>query len=142
MNGNFLHLIVLSSVPPANRNKMSQKLWVEYRTAGRSFITKVSTDGCEHLDDFLKEIKKEFSFTLASYHTCQLALYQADGTSEIKHTDTFKSLQDAGNCGAMPLIVMAIRRYFEKCGLGEIRTFSPSSRQTSLIDISKKQKTE
>ena len=58
------------------------------------------------------------------------------------HTDTFKSLQDAGNCGAMPLIVMAIRRYFEKCGLGEIRTFSPSSRQTSLIDISKKQKTE
>ena len=54
---------------------MPQKLWVEYKTAERSFIDKVLADECEYVDDFLEEIKKKFSHTLASYDTGQLTLH-------------------------------------------------------------------
>jgi glutamine synthetase adenylyltransferase len=38
---------------------MSQKLWVQHNTAGKTFIEKVSIQECEDVADFLKEIKKE-----------------------------------------------------------------------------------
>ncbi len=39
---------------------MSQKLWVAYETPSKTLIDRVSIEKCEHVADFLKEIKKEF----------------------------------------------------------------------------------
>jgi hypothetical protein len=37
---------------------MSQKLWVAHETPVRTFIDKVSTDGCEDIADFKGSIRK------------------------------------------------------------------------------------
>ena len=81
---------------------MSQKLWVQHITTAKTFIDKVSIQGCEDIADFLKEIKKEFEISGPSSH---LTLYQPDGTTEIRPTDTIKSLGDAGKDADAPLVV-------------------------------------
>lgn len=44
---------------------MSQKLWVEYKMAEKTFgPTRVSIDGFEYVDDFLREIKMEFALSV------------------------------------------------------------------------------
>jgi hypothetical protein len=85
---------------------MSQKLWVQHITAAKTFgPTRVSMDGCEYVDDFLKEIKKEFEIPGPSSH---LTLYQSDGITEIRPTDTIKSLGDAGKDADAPLVVKTV----------------------------------
>ena len=82
---------------------MSQKLWVQHQTTAKTYgPTKVPIDGCADIDDFLKEIKKEFEIPGPA---SQLTLYQPDGKTKIKPTANFKSLQDAGKDGDIPLIV-------------------------------------
>ncbi len=85
---------------------MSQKLWVQHHTTTKTFgPSRVSIDGCEYVYDFLKEIKKEYSNTLGSFDTSQLTLYKSDGTTEIKPTDTIKSLGNMGKDADAPLVV-------------------------------------
>ena len=82
---------------------MSQKLWVAHATPSKTFgPTRVSIDGCQYVDDFLKDIKKEFETPGPTSH---LTLYQPDGNTEIKPTDTIKSLGDAGKDADAPLVV-------------------------------------
>jgi hypothetical protein len=82
---------------------MSQKLWVQHITTAKTFgPTKVSIDGCEYVDDFLKEIKKEFEISGPSSH---LTLYKSDGITEIIPTDTIKSLGNMGKNADAPLVV-------------------------------------
>jgi hypothetical protein len=81
---------------------MPQKLWVQHNTAGKIFgPTRVSIDGCEYVDDFLKEIKKEFEISGAS---SQLTLYQPDGTTVID-VEVNPSLLVGGNSRNNPLVV-------------------------------------
>ena len=58
------------------------KLWVEYQTPAKTFLDKVSIQGCEDIADFLKEIKKESQ--LAIPENTPITLYQSDGTTEIR----------------------------------------------------------
>ncbi len=82
----------------------SQKLWVQHITTARTFgPTKVSIEGCDDLDDFLKEIKKESQ--LAIPQNTPIALYKSDGTTEIKTTDTIQSLGNMGKDADAPLVV-------------------------------------
>lgn len=63
---------------------MSKKLWVAHATTAKAFgPTRVSIDVCEYVDDFLKEIKKEFEIPGPSSH---LTLYQSGGKTEINQT--------------------------------------------------------
>ena len=63
---------------------MSHKHFVKLQLGNKVFgPTRVSTEGCEYVDDFEKEIKKEFSPDLDSYPTHRLTLYEADGTTVI-----------------------------------------------------------
>jgi hypothetical protein len=95
------------------------KHWVSYVTPAKTFIDKVSIDGCEDVADFLKEIKKEFEISGPSSH---LTLYEPDGTTEIKPTETIKSLK-SGRDGNAPLVVKILsqpvsleqQRYMGKC---------------------------
>jgi hypothetical protein len=81
---------------------MSTKVWVEHKTPARNYgPTKITIDGLTDVDDFLKEIKKEFSNALAASH---LTLYQPDGTTEIDVGDS-PSLLVAGNSRTNPLVV-------------------------------------
>jgi hypothetical protein len=58
---------------------MSQKLWVQHNTTGKIFIDKVSIQGCEDVDDFLKEIKKSpFLQTLPSLSTHLMELQKSN----------------------------------------------------------------
>jgi hypothetical protein len=83
---------------------MSQKLWVAHATTAKTFgPTKVSIEGCSDVDDFLKEIKKESQLAIPS--KTPITLYQSDGTTEIKPTDTIQSLGNMGKDADAPLIV-------------------------------------
>ena len=82
---------------------MSQKLWVQHITTAKTFIDKISIEGCEDIADFLKEIKKEFEILGPS---SALTLYQLkDGQEvEIKVGDSpIKYLE--GNTDGNSLIV-------------------------------------
>ena len=61
---------------------MSRKLWVAYKTPARTFgPTRVSIDGCEYVDDFLKEIKKESQLPIPQ--NTPITIFQSDGSTEI-----------------------------------------------------------
>jgi hypothetical protein len=82
---------------------MSQKLWVQHITTAKTFIDLVSFDGCTYVSEFLKDIKKEAQLAIPS--KTPITLYLPDGTTEIKPTDTIKSLGDAGKDADAPLVV-------------------------------------
>jgi hypothetical protein len=83
---------------------MSQKLWVSYVTPAKTFgPTRVSIDGCEYVDDLLTEIKKESQLSIPS--KTPITLFQPDGTTEIKPTDTIQSLVNMGKDADAPLVV-------------------------------------
>ena len=44
--------------------KMSHMLWVEYKTDREAPISKVSTEGCNDVDDFIKKIKTESQLSI------------------------------------------------------------------------------
>ena len=80
---------------------MSQKLWVEHETPAKTFgPTRVSTKGCDYVDDFLENIKKKFEIPGPSAH---LTLYRRDGT-KIDVGDS-PALLDAGKSRNNALIV-------------------------------------
>jgi hypothetical protein len=82
---------------------MSQKLWVSYVTPAKTFgPTRVCVDGCEYVDDFMKEIKKESQLSIPS--KTPITLYKSDGTTEIDVGDS-PSLLLEGNSRGNPLIV-------------------------------------
>ncbi|KAI8894634.1 hypothetical protein BC833DRAFT_568188 [Globomyces pollinis-pini] len=84
---------------------MPQKLWVQHNTAGKIFgPTKVSIEGCSDVDDFLKEIKKEFEISGPSSH---LTLYQSDGTTVID-VEVNPSLLAEGKARKNPLVVKTV----------------------------------
>jgi hypothetical protein len=57
------------------------KLWVKFKTNN---ATKVSTEVCNDVDDFLKACKKELSLLLASYDAAQLSLSTTDGGAALR----------------------------------------------------------
>jgi hypothetical protein len=61
---------------------MSQKLWVAHVTPAKTFIDKVSIDGCADVADFIKEIKKETQLSIPQ--NTPINLYKPDGKTEIK----------------------------------------------------------
>ena len=80
---------------------MSQKLCVQQITTAKTFDpTRFSIDGCEYVDDFLKEIKKESQ--LAIPQNTLITLYNSDGTTEIDIGDS-PSLLVEGNSRGYPL---------------------------------------
>jgi hypothetical protein len=91
---------------PKNQNKMSaQKLWVAHETSERTFgPLRVSTQGCEYVADFKVAIRRNPELSIPS--KTPITLYQPDGITEIKPTETLEFLQDAGKAaGDAPLIV-------------------------------------
>jgi hypothetical protein len=60
----------------------SQKLWIQHQTTAKTYgPTRVSTNGCEYVDDFLKESKKEFEIPGPA---SQLTLYQLKDGKEVE----------------------------------------------------------
>ena len=85
---------------------MSQKLWVQHITTAKTFgPTRVSIQGCEYVDDLLKEIKKESQLSIPP--NTPLTLYQPDGTTEIDVGDSPHLLLD-GNSRGNSLIVKTV----------------------------------
>ena len=83
---------------------MSQKLWVAYDTPAKTFgPTKVSSEGCSDVDDFKVAIRNNPQLAISP--NAPITLYQPDGKTEIKPTDTVKSLGNTGKDGDAPLIV-------------------------------------
>ena len=92
-------------VDKKNSAKMSKKLWVAYEAPEETFgPTRVSIEGCEYVDDFLKEIKKESQ--LAIPQNTPISLYKSDGTTEIDVGDSPADHSD-GNSRHNPLVVKA-----------------------------------
>jgi hypothetical protein len=45
---------------------MSHYLWIQHETAAKSLIDAVSFERCVYVANFVKEVKKEFAFTVPS----------------------------------------------------------------------------
>ena len=85
---------------------MSQKLWVQHKTPAKTYgPTRVSIDGCDYVDDFIKEIKKESQ--LAIPPNTPITLYQPDGTTEIKVGDSPADFLQ-GNSSGNPLTAKTV----------------------------------
>ena len=82
----------------------SQKLWVEHQTAERSFVTKVSIEGCDYIAQFLDVIRQRPQ--LAIPQNASITLYKPDGT-EIDVGDSL-ALLVAGNSTSTPLVVKTV----------------------------------
>ena len=83
---------------------MSEKLWVAHQTTAKTFgPSRVSIDGCEYVDDFLNTLYQRRLLSIPS--KTPITLYQPDGNTEIKPTDTIKSLGNMGKDGDAPLVV-------------------------------------
>ena len=83
---------------------MSQKLWVAHATTAKTFgPTRVSIDGCQYVDDFLNTLYQRPLLSIPS--KTPITLYQSDGTTEIKPTDTIQSLGNMGKDADAPLVV-------------------------------------
>jgi hypothetical protein len=85
----------------------SRKLWVQHQTTAKTFIDKVSIEGCDDITDFLKEIKKETQ--LAIPKDSAITLYQLKDGQEVE-IDVGDSPADyvTGNSRNNPLIVKTI----------------------------------
>ncbi|KAJ2993397.1 hypothetical protein HDV02_002436, partial [Globomyces sp. JEL0801] len=81
----------------------SQKLWVAYETPAKTFIDKVSIDGCEDITDLLNKLYERPLLGIPK--DSPITLYQPGGEVEILPTATMQSLQDFGKDGNAPLIV-------------------------------------
>jgi hypothetical protein len=85
---------------------MTQKLWVAQKTPLKTFIDKVSIQGCQDIADFLKEIKKEFEIPGPASH---LTLYQVKDEQEVEiDVEVSPSLLVGENSRKNPLIVKVI----------------------------------
>jgi hypothetical protein len=78
-------------------SKMS-KLWVKF---GRNNATRVSTEGCEIVDDFIEQCKKKLSHLLGSYDSAQLSLSTTDGGTPLQPDDSIP----AQNTANTPLLI-------------------------------------
>jgi hypothetical protein len=80
---------------------MPKMLWVEFRATEKTYgPTRVSTDKCTYVDEFVKQIKKEFEIP---YPATQLTLNTFKGY-EIKPTMTMDSLGTAGQLGEILVV--------------------------------------
>ena len=85
---------------------MSQELWVAHEALTKRFgPTRVSIEGCDYIDDFLKEIRKESQ--LAIPQNTPITLYKSDGTTEIDGGDSPTDYWN-GNSSEYPLIVKSV----------------------------------
>ena len=58
---------------------MPEKLWVEYKTDKKTTISRVSAEGCEFVDDFIKGIRNEPQFS--SIKGSEITLHGPSGTA-------------------------------------------------------------
>ncbi len=75
-------------------------LWVKFKTNN---AVKVSTEGCQDVDDFLKACKKELSSKLGSYDVDQLFLQTTAGGSPLQPDDSITHI--TGNNAKNPLFI-------------------------------------
>jgi hypothetical protein len=74
------------------------KLWVKFRTNNS---VKVSTEGCQDVDDFIEQCKKKLSSKLGSYDVDQISLSTTDGGTPLKPEDPLP----APNTAQKPLFI-------------------------------------
>ena len=77
-------------------------LWVKFKTNN---AVKVSTEGCQDVDDFLKSCKKELSSKLGSYDVDQLFLQTTAGGSPLQPDDSITQI--TGNNAKNPLFILS-----------------------------------
>ncbi len=80
----------------------SQKAWVAHDTPTKTFVDKVSIDGCEDIADFKFAIRNNPELAIPPY--TPITLYKSDGKTEIDVGDSPSLLVD-GNTRRNPLIV-------------------------------------
>ncbi|KAI3636362.1 hypothetical protein MIR68_005714 [Amoeboaphelidium protococcarum] len=82
---------------------MSQKIWVQHKTASKTYgPTKITIDGLNDVDDLIKDIKRETQLNIP--RNALITVYQADGKTKIDVRDSpFKHLE--GNSRLNPLFV-------------------------------------
>ena len=80
---------------------MSQSLWVECKTNNKTSKSKVFTEGCNDVDDFIRKIRNEPQFS--SIKNSEITLYGPSGTA-ISVGDPISSLLP-GNSSKNPLHV-------------------------------------
>jgi hypothetical protein len=84
---------------------MSKKLWVEHRTSEKTFIDKISIDGCEDVADFLNRLYEKP--LLAIPPNTSITLYQPDESTEIDIGES-PALLEKENARENPLIVRIV----------------------------------
>ena len=85
--------------------KMSNKLWVAHHTSARTFIDKISIQGCEDVADFLNRLYERPLLSIPS--NTPITLYKSDGSTEIKVGASPAEYLE-GNSDGNPLIVLSI----------------------------------
>ena len=93
-------MVVRNSVSP----QMSQSLWVEYKTNNKTSKSKVFTERCNDVDDFIRKIRNEPQFS--SIKNSEITLYGPSGTA-ISVGDPISSLVP-GNSFTNPLHVQVL----------------------------------
>jgi hypothetical protein len=74
------------------------KIWVKF---GKNNATRVSTENCDIVDDFLEACKKKLPHLLGSYDSAQLSLSNTDGGTPLKPDDSIP----AQNTANTPLLI-------------------------------------
>lgn len=80
--------------------------------ACKKLSTRVSTDGCEYVDDFINTLNARPLLAIPEDSTITLFQLRDGKEVEIKPTAALKSLQDVGKDGGAPLIVKPSNRAF------------------------------
>ncbi len=78
---------------------------MKLQLGNNTYKARVSTEGCEYVDDFKSAIKSKFSPLLDSFATAQLSLFEADGITEI---DPETPVTDLKEIPWMPMVVTVL----------------------------------
>jgi len=80
---------------------MAQKYFVQLKLGRKTYLDRVSTEGCSYVDDFKGAIKVKFPKVLKAYDSYEIVLFEADGTTKISAMDSIDQLNEK----KMPLVV-------------------------------------
>ena len=81
---------------------MAQKHFVQLKLGSKTYLERVSTEGCEYVLEFRSAIKTKFPKVLKAYDSYELVLFEADGTTKISAMDSIDQL----NGKKMPLVAV------------------------------------
>ena len=81
---------------------MAQKHFVQLKLGSKTYLERVSTEGCEYVLEFRTAIKTKFPKVLKAYDSYELVLFEADGTTKISAMDSIDKLEGK----KMPLVAV------------------------------------